>query len=245
MYYILFAILLQNVFADRLLAINHIKCPAYRYGILNFGPFSHTKYACGDGTLLDNNRDCRYIQCNPYIQNCQGDKNICRNPSTMIPFTTGDIIGCQMVIGKHNIIGIQTTLIKIRAFHILLAINNKEIIHVTNVKSNDNSNATIKIESFQYIVNKNNYDHCQILTSFYDTLFAKIGNIYPLTKNEIVAKALQYENKIVSYDFNINNCEHWVTLWRYNITRGISVQDILLGLHPLYGIIRDIKKYLS
>jgi len=159
---------------------------------------------CGDGTPYHS--DCRYLN---QFEAKHNKLYSCRNPSTMIPFREGDIIACYM-----------RQLLDVYAFHLMLALNHKEVMHISII--NLFTTGVIKRELFKSKVAREDYKYCQIITDFETDVASKYYNATP--SMTAIATALSYQDQIVHYNLITDNCEHWVTRWKYN--KSFSIQDV-------------------
>jgi len=201
-------------------------CPSRQFG---FG-----EWKCGDGTLLTGFY-CGYNKCNIFGCGCT-----CRNASNMIPFDTGDVIACYMFRIYYSI------------FHVMLALNSKEVMHVTGIDNKLDNEGIILRESFKDVIKRKNYTHCQIVTKQMNRVLIHRLHYKLRPIQDMLDIALKYENQTIYYNIDDNNCEHWVTFWKYDINYGRTIQTfrtkhdiaytlvqpkIYGGLHKL-GLIR-------
>jgi len=186
-------------------------CPSRRY--------SFNKLMCGDNTPLGDSHYCGYGKCNIFGCDCIGG---CRKPTGMV-FKAGDVIACYMQAYRKKTFDVPP-------WHVMLALNNKEVIHVTSINSTNilDKGAVIKREAFQYALQHGNdgegYDHCQLITDFINETIYYYDKILPLPVEDTIEKALRDENRTTEYNVYFKNCEHWVTYWKYNVNTGISLQ---------------------
>jgi len=186
-------------------------CPSRRY--------SFNKLMCGDNTPLGDSYYCGYGKCNIFGCDCIGG---CRKPTGMV-FKAGDAIACYMSSSRKKTFDVPP-------WHVMLALNNKEVMHVANVNDTDifNKGAVIKRESFQYALQHGNdgkgYDHCQLVNDFINETIYHYDKILPLSVEDTITKALRDENRTIEYNVIFKNCEHWVTYWMYDVKKGLSLQ---------------------
>jgi len=181
-------------------------CPAIRFG--------YSELKCGDGSTL-NGSDyyCGHGTCNILGCNCIGG---CRDSNQLI-FGSGDVIAC--FIGR---------VVDVYTFHVMLAINDIEVIHVSVLDDTNifNTTAIVKKDFFQTITSTGRIaihgKHCQIVT---DSLkkHAKRASLIPFSLEKIIKRATDDIDLKINYNIFKTNCEHLVTYWMFGV--GFNMQQ--------------------